>query len=84
MTAGIKPWLEVGSPWKTESAFWGWVRGVLRKGWSKHPIKLEYIKRNRRRIKNPTGNPRFPEVWGMNCTVCKKDHVQANIEIDHN
>lgn len=80
-----KPWLEEGSPWKTESSFWGWVRGVLRKGWSKHPIKLEYIKRNRKRIINPKekARARFPEVWGMTCEVCKTDTVQSEIEIDH-
>ncbi len=77
------PWLEIGSPWKSEAQFLTWVRGVLRKGWSKHPIKLEFIKQTRKRIKNPKDNPRFPEVWGMKCAVCKKDKVQADIEIDH-
>lgn len=77
------PWQEDGSPWKTEAAFLAWVRGVLRKGWSKHPLKIEFIKRNRKRIVNPKNNPRFPEVWGMTCEVCLKDKVQTEIEIDH-
>ena len=83
MPANKQPWLCEGSPWKTESAFWTWVRGVLRKGWSKHPIKLEYIKRHRSRIPNPKPNKRFPEVWGMICECCKQPTVQTNIEIDH-
>lgn len=84
MDANLKqPWEEDGSPWKTESQFLVWVRGVLRKGWSKHPLKLEYIKRFRKRITNPKNNPRFPEVWGMTCSVCMQDKVQAEIEIDH-
>jgi len=80
-----KPWNVLGVPWKSESAFWQWVRGVLRKGWSKHPVKLEYIKQNRRRIVNPVvkNRGRFPEVWGMKCEICNVDHVQTNIEIDH-
>lgn len=81
----IEPWKEEGSPWKSEAEFLSWVRGVLRRGWSKHPIKLEYIKRNRKRIKNPNPKnaPRFPEVWGMTCALCKKDKAQGDIEIDH-
>lgn len=80
-----KPWETLPKVWKTESSFWAWVRGILRKGWSRHPIKIEYIKVNRKRIKNPVvkNRIRFPEVWGMTCQVCKKDFVQADIEIDH-
>jgi hypothetical protein len=83
LAADVKPWEEEGSPWKTESQFLIWVRGVLRSGWSKHPLKLEYIKRHRKRILNPKKNARFPEVWGMTCSVCMQDKVQAEIEIDH-
>jgi hypothetical protein len=85
MSTSRKPWLCEGSPWKTEAAFWAWVRGVLRKGWSKHPIKLEYIKKFRKRIPNPVAKnaKRFPECWGMTCSICQKDTVQSMIEIDH-
>lgn len=80
-----KPWLCEGSPWKTESAFMNWVRGVLRKGWKVHPIKIEFINKYRKRIKNPNEKSakRFPECWGMTCDICKKDTVQADIQIDH-
>lgn len=80
-----KPWEVAGVPWKSEAAFWSWVRGVLRKGWSKHPVKLEYIKQNRQRIVNPSvkSRTRFPKVWGMQCAICNQEHVQTNIEIDH-
>lgn len=80
-----KPWLCEGSPWKTEAAFMNWVRGVLRKGWKVHPIKIEFINKYRKRIKNPNEKSakRFPECWGMTCDICKKDTIQANIQIDH-
>lgn len=78
-----KPWTVLGVPWKTESAFWGWVRGVLRKGWSKHPVKLEYIKQHRKRIKNPNPKGKVPEVWGMTCQCCGQDKIQSDIQIDH-
>jgi hypothetical protein len=78
-----EPWKVLGVPWKTESSFWGWVRGVLRKGWSKHPVKLEYIKQHRKRIKNPNPKGKVSEVWGMICQQCKCEVIQSNIEIDH-
>ena len=83
MTAEKKPWTVEGVPWKSESAFWGWVRGVLRKGWSKHPVKLEFIKQNRKQIANPNPKGRKETVWGMTCDKCGKDTVQSEIEIDH-
>ena len=78
-----EPWTLPGVPWKTESAFYGWIRGILRKGWSRHPVKLEYIKQNRKRIPNPNVNGRVSEVWGMTCQQCGNDFVQSQIEIDH-
>jgi hypothetical protein len=85
MSTGRKPWLCEGSPWKTEAAFMNWIRGVLRKGWKVHPIKIEFINRFRKRIKNPNAKSakRFPECWGMTCDICKVDTVQADIQIDH-
>lgn len=77
------PWQLKGVPWKTEAAFWGWVRGILRKGWSRHPVKLEYIKQHRKRIKNPNPKGKVPEVWGCTCEMCGNDFVQSMIEIDH-
>ena len=80
-----KPWLVKGVPWKTESSFWVWVRGILRKGWSRHPVKIEYIRLHRKRIVNPKEKSRkaHPTVWGMTCEICQKDHSQGDIEIDH-
>lgn len=85
MTTEKKPWLCEGSPWKTESSFWAWVRGVLRKGWNVHPIKIEFINRFRKRIKNPVekNRKRFPECWGMTCELCGIDTPQKDIQIDH-
>lgn len=78
-----KPWEVPGVPWKSEAAFWSWVRGVLRKGWSRHPVKIEYIKNNRKQIDNPNPKGKKATVWGMTCSICHKDTVQSQIEIDH-
>lgn len=79
------PWEQCPEVWSTEAKFWGWVRGVLRKGWSRHPVKIEYIKLHRKRITNPTEKSKkaHPTVWGMTCEICGVDTVQSNIEIDH-
>ena len=80
-----KPWEQCPHIWSTEAKFWTFVRGVLRKGWSKHPVKIQFIKDNRRRIINPVekNRARFPTCWGMTCDICKQDTVQSEIEIDH-
>lgn len=67
------PWQVKGVPWKTESAYWSWVRGVLREGWSKHPVKIEFINKYRKQVPNPNPDGRKPTVWGMTCNNCKKD-----------
>lgn len=79
------PWEQCPEIWSTEAKFWNYIRGVLRKGWSRFPLKLEYIKANRKRIPNPVekNRNRFPEVWAMTCDICGVDHLQSNIEIDH-
>lgn len=67
------PWEVEGVPWKSESAYWSWVRGTLRKGWNVHPVKIQYINKHRKQIPNPNPNGRKPTVWGMTCTCCGND-----------
>jgi hypothetical protein len=80
-----KPWLVPESPWKSESAFWNWIRGVLRKGWSKHPVKHLYIQSKRKRAvnTNPKSASRFPEVWAIDCELCGKTCKMGDVEVDH-
>jgi hypothetical protein len=80
-----KPWLIEGNPWKTEAKFLAWVRGVLRKGWSRHPIKVMYLQAKRKRIANPSEKSakRFPEIWALTCAQCGHDFPQKDIEVDH-
>ncbi len=78
-----EPWKDFPLIWSSESKFIVWIRGGLRKLWSKHPIKLEYIKQFRKRIKNPNPKGKTDTVWGMTCEMCNTDTVQSQIEIDH-
>lgn len=85
MTTTKQPWLVPGVPWKTEGSFISWIRGVLRKGWKNHPVKIEYLNSRKKRIKNtnPKSVKTHPEVWGYECEECNKDFKADNIEVDH-
>lgn len=80
-----EPWKIDGAPWDTEPKFLAWVRGVLRKGWSRHPIKIMFIHAIRKRIPNtnPRSMKRFPETWACDCAQCGGTFPQKDIEIDH-
>jgi hypothetical protein len=84
MTAKI-PWEVDGNPWGNEAKFITWVRGVLRKGWGVHPLKLIY--KNERKVKVKNENPRsmkaHPEVFKIQCEKCLSMVSPSQIEIDH-
>ncbi|AZF88478.1 hypothetical protein TAC_0090 [Acinetobacter phage TAC1] len=71
---------------KSESAFFTWVRSGLRQGlWMKHPIKMEMLNSQRYKIKNPRPNPRKGSelVWGYDCACCGGQFTAPNVEVDH-
>ena len=72
--------------WKTQSAFFSFIRGGIRKGlWSTNPVKLEFIKANR--VKVPLGRKTKsnPEglVWGAECKLCNNPFRLNDIQVDH-
>ncbi len=71
----IPPWESAGDRFKNEVEFWTWVRGFIREGWSRHPVKLEYVKQNRFKVPNPNPGGRNAEVWGMECRMCKGHYI---------
>lgn len=72
------PWLDIPNVWKNEAAFRTWLRGSVRRIWSRHPIKIEY--KNSRRYKAPVG--RYgKDVWVSDCEICGKQ--SRDTEVDH-
>ena len=69
--------------WKTKSSYFSWLRGVLRAGWSKSPIKLDFIKSKRIKINNPNPRGRVKTVWGGKCSQCKQDFILKDLQVDH-
>lgn len=71
--------------WKSKSAFFQWLKGVIRKGWNKHPVKLKLLKDTTKDIPNinPKSVARFPTVKGNVCSVCGGLFPRNQCEVDH-
>ena len=75
---------EMPHVWKSESAYFTWLRGGLRRYlWAKNPVKLEFIKQNRIKIANPNPSGKVKEVWGGVCALTGETHVIGDMEVDH-
>ena len=75
-----KMWGE-GTPWKTPSEFWTWVRGGLRRSlWMRHPNKLALLKEKRYRADIGRGGR---AIWALQCSICHTEHPQSGCEVDH-
>jgi hypothetical protein len=82
---GKEPWDCCPDVWKTKAAFFAWMRGQMRRAWSRHPVKVSYMHNHRERVplgrktaKNPTGL-----VWGCRCEHCNQLFKQVECEVDH-
>lgn len=78
-----EPWQDENSPWKNSTAFFTFLRGCLRKAWSRHPTKLNLIKKLRKQIPNPNPRGNKPTVWGAECAMCGGDFILKDIQVDH-
>lgn len=78
------PWTNYPHIWKTKAAFLSFIRGGIRRAlWNRSPIKLEFIKKYRKRIKNPNPKGKVKEVWGGTCALCNKDFPSPQLNVDH-
>lgn len=77
-----EPW-GPNTPWKNKTAFFTYLRGCLRKAWSKNPIKLDKIKKERYKIPNPNPKGRVKEVWGFCCAMCGNEYPIKECQVDH-
>lgn len=76
-----EPWKIPNSPWRDEKAYLNWLRGSIRRIWSRHPVKISY--KQQRRYKAPVG--KFgKDVWvsdcelcGKQCRTCDVDHIKG-------
>lgn len=72
--------------WKTESAYFSYLRGCIRLAWVKNPVKLKFLSKHKKQIANPNyGKPRNTKktVMGATCELCLRDYPMKFIEVDH-
>lgn len=82
----IEPWKLYPEIWKSEAAYLSWIRGGIRRYlWAKNPIKLEFIKENRKQIKNTNKRSQkaYPTIWGGVCEHCHEEFQLKDMEVDH-
>lgn len=66
---------------KTEQKFIAWLQKAMRKSfWTKHPVRLEMMKKGRKRLPNAdTGRICFHHQ----CAHCEKWFPESKIEVNH-
>lgn len=70
--------------WKSKSSLMSFIRGGVRRAlWNRHPVKIEFIKNNRIRIKNPNPKGKADTVWGAVCALTGQEFPLNQIEVDH-
>lgn len=77
-----KVWGE-GTPWRTKSEFYVWLRGLLRRGWTKHPLKIQKIVENRFKVDKKFKNGKVTQVWNCSCEICGVKGPQKDFQVDH-
>jgi len=77
-------WNQKGSIWKSESAYWNWIRGQLRRASSRYPIKNAFIRDNRHRLDGGYyKNGKKKTMWGGVCNECSGSFKMKELAVDH-
>lgn len=71
-----------GTPWKNSTAFFTYLRGCLRKAWSRHPTRIAVVNKQRKQIPNPRKGHRAT-VWGFECCLCNDEYTIKEAQVDH-
>ena len=76
-----KPWELYPHIWKTESQFWTWLRGALRRGvWEKYPVKLEF---KNEAVSLPPEGYTGRAKSGAICALSGVWEGKSKMEVDH-
>lgn len=76
-----KPWEEYPHLWKTESSFWTYVRGSLRRAlWDKSPIKLDF---KNKAVSPPPKGYSGRAKSGEYCALSGEWEGKSKLEVDH-
>ena len=83
-----KPWLtpEGLKIWKTESQYWQWLRGSLRRLWGDYPLRKEWKTRQLRPItpEEKASKLYHPSTKNLGqCFYCEQWFAGSKLECDH-
>lgn len=82
----MKPWESPYSPWKSQSAFYTWIRGGLRLLWKRYPIKNRFKQSHLVSLTKSQiiqhGFHRSTKKAGK-CSMCEKLFPASRLEVDH-
>ena len=80
-----EPWNEIGSIWKTEAAYWSWIRGQIRNSiWKRYPVKNAFVRSKRFRMDAGVyKNGKKKTVWGGTCAMCGENFSLSKLTVDH-
>ncbi len=76
-----EPW-GPGTPWRNSVAWFTYLRGCLRKAWSRHPTRIAVVNKQRKQIDNP-GKGHRKTVWGFDCSLCGGTFTIKDAQVDH-
>ena len=77
----MEPWECYPSVWKSKTAFFAYLRGAIRRIWSRYPAKLEW-KKTQLTTEKPEGYKGRGKKFGK-CAYCGEMFVASHLEVDH-
>jgi len=78
-----EPWEAMPHKWPSKSSYFSYLRGILRRGWNRHPVKTELMNEKRYKIPNPNPTGKRKEVWGHSCEICDYVGPVKEFQVDH-
>lgn len=81
-----EPWEECPEVWPTQAKYFEWIRGQMRRAWSRHPVKIKFINANRFKAALGKKGPKNPDgkmVWCGVCAHCHGTYTFKQLQVDH-
>lgn len=75
-------WEDPHSPWKSQAAYFTWLRGNLRRIWMRSPISNRFKSSLCRKPKPSDGVSKRVKSVG-DCSRCGKVFAKSSLEVDH-
>ena len=82
----MKPWEDPNSIWKTQSQYFTWLRGAMRRIWSDYPLRKEWKKNSLRSVTSQEKQDKVfhPSTKNVGqCVFCKEWFPGSKLEVDH-